>query len=111
MVDAWFFSNRNPVAPCLLLRSLFDRVVTLGIKAQQIPGLLHMRRQRRRYINRSTARVRYRDTASQKMKLVLKSARQLPVFFGEILWVSDNRIANMRHMRAELMGTASDWLE
>src|SRR5689334_23784245 len=99
MVDAWPYSHRNTVARCLLLRCLFDRVVTLGVKPQQIPRLLHMRRQRRRYINRSTTRVRYRDTASQKMKLVLKSARQLPVFYGEILWVSDNRIANMRHVR------------
>ena len=45
------------------------------------------------------------------MKFVLKSARQFPVFLGEVLRISDNRVTDMRHMRTQLVRAAGNRFE
>src|SRR5450755_183713 len=67
-----------------LLGSLDDRVVALGVETEQVPGLRHMRRQRRAHVNGSAARMWYHDTARQQMQFVLHAAGQLPVLDVEI---------------------------
>ena len=59
----------------------------------------------------AAARVRHRDAAGQQMQLVLDAAGQLPVLDVEIFRIADDRIADMRHVRAQLMGAAGDRLE
>src|SRR3954453_19335103 len=90
----------------LFLRRVDDRIVARRLEAEQIPGLLHVRRQRRRYVDRAAARMRQRDTAREQTQPVLHPARQLPVLDLEIFRIADDRITDMRHMGAQLMGTA-----
>ena len=63
----------------LFLRRFDDRVVARGVEAEQIPRLLHVRRQRRRDVDRAAARMRHHDAARQQMQPVLHAAGQLPV--------------------------------
>src|SRR5215475_16039670 len=70
-----------------------------------------MRRQRRRYIDHATTRMRYRDTSGQQMKLVLNATRQFPVFLGEVFRIAHDRMFDVRHVRTELMSSSSHRLE
>jgi hypothetical protein len=45
------------ISPALFLRRVLDRVVALGVEAEQIPRLLHMQRQRRGDVDGAAARV------------------------------------------------------
>src|ERR1043166_428678 len=94
-----------------MLGSVNDRIVALGVEAQQVPGLLHVRRQRRGDVDGSTARMRYRDTPGQEMQLVLHAAGKLVVLDAEILLVADDRVADVLHVSTELVGAAGDRLE
>src|SRR6185437_313624 len=85
--------------------------ISLGIKAEKIPVLFHVWRQRRGYIDYSTAGMWYGDTARQEMQLVLHTPDRLPVLDIEIFRVTNDRIANMRQMRAQLMSPAGHRLE
>src|SRR5438094_1184991 len=95
----------------LIRRRLFDRIVAPRIEAEQIPGLLHMRWQRRGDVDHACARMWHGNAARQKMQPVLHATRQLPVFACKIFGVADDRMADMRHMRAQLMGAAGHRLE
>lgn len=55
--------------------------------------------------------MRYCDTPRQQVQFVLNAARKFPVFDVEIFRVADDRVADMRHMRTQLMGAAGDRLE
>ena len=94
-----------------LFRRLDDRVVARGVEAEQIPGLLHVRRQRRRDVDHAAARMRHRDAARQQMQLVLHAAGQFPVLESEVFRVADDRMADMRHVGAQLVGAAGHRLE
>src|SRR5215831_11151069 len=76
--------------PYLRFRRLDDGIVALGIEADQVPRLPHVRRQRRGDIDHSPARVRHDDATGQEVQAVLHAAGQLPVFLGKILRVTDD---------------------
>jgi hypothetical protein len=94
----------------LFLWCVDDRVVARHVEPQQIPRLLHMRRQRRGHIDRPLARMRHDNAARQKMQSVLQSARQFPILLREIFGITDDGVSDMRHVRAQLMGSAGDRL-
>ena len=71
-----------------LLRGLDDRVVTGGIESDQVPRLLHMRRQRRRDVDHAAARMRHHYSSRQQVQSVLYSAGKFPVFLKKILGVA-----------------------
>src|SRR5262249_17668923 len=70
-----------------------------------------MRRQRRRYVNDTTARMWHRDTARDEMQAVLQSAWKFPVLLVEIFRVADDRVADVGHMGGTLMGAPGHRLE
>ena len=70
-----------------------------------------MRRQRRGHVDHAAARMRQRDAARQQMQFVLHPARQLPVLDLKIFRIADDRIADMRHVGAQLMRAAGHRLE
>ena len=51
------------------------------------------------------------DPARQQMQAVLHAARKLPVLLVEIFRIADDRVADMRHVGAQLVGAAGDRLE
>jgi hypothetical protein len=55
--------------------------------------------------------MRHRDAARQKVQLVLHAAGQLPILAGKIFRIADDRMADMIHMRAQLMGAPGDGFE
>src|SRR6516165_9867968 len=73
-------------SPALIRRRIFDRIVAFGVESEQIPRLLHMLRQWGSDIDHA-------------------AAGKLPIFAREIFAVTDDRMANVRHMCAQLMGT------
>src|SRR4029453_9411722 len=65
------------IAKSLLLRRVLDGIEALGIKPQQIPGLLHVRGQRRGGVDDAAAGMRDHDAPRQKVQPVLQSAGQI----------------------------------
>src|SRR5262245_56994713 len=74
----------------LFFRRLDDGIVALDVKAQQVPRLLHVRRQRRGGIDCAATWMRHHDAAGEQMQAVLHAARKLPVFLGEIFRVAND---------------------
>src|SRR6185312_10990480 len=70
-----------------------------------------MRRQRCGNINDPAARMRYCNTPGEQMEFLLHPSRQLPVFLIEVFWVTDNRMAYMGHMGAQLVSAPGHRLE
>src|SRR6516164_2433837 len=105
--------GQNPFKPgaALLLRRLDDGVVAVGVEADEIPRLAHVRRQRRRDVDSAAARMRHDDAARQEMQAVLHAARQLPVLLREIFRIAYYGMADMRHVRTQLMRAAGHRLE
>src|SRR2546430_11354587 len=101
--------SANP--PALLLRRLDDGVVAVGVKADEIPRLAHVRRQRRCDVDRSAARMRHGDAARHKMQAVLPAAGPLATLLRKIFRIAHDGMADMRHVRAQLMGAAGYRLE
>src|SRR5262249_31990017 len=97
--------------PFSLFRRLDDRVVAAGVEAPPAPGLLHVRGERRGDVEGAAAGMRDSDAASEQMQLVLHAARQLPVLDAEVFLVTHDWVADMLHMRPELVGAAGDRLE
>ncbi len=62
-----------------------------------------MWRQRRGGVDQAAARMRNHDPARQQMQPVLQAARQRPVLLVEIFGIADDRMADMIHVRAQLM--------
>src|ERR1700692_2642498 len=52
------------------LRRVLDRIESVGLETEQVPGLQHMRRQRRAGIDHAAARMRNHDPARQEMQAV-----------------------------------------
>src|SRR5499427_5544981 len=107
--------GQNPCKPspggALLLRRLDDGVVAANVEADEIPRLAHVRRQRRRDVDRAAARMRHDDAARHQMQTVLHAARQLPVLLRKIFRIAHDGMAYMGHVRAQLVGAASHRLE
>src|SRR5262249_13623116 len=101
----------RPAPSALLLRRLDDGVVAVGVEADQIPRLAHVRRQRRRDVDGSAARMRHDDAARHEMQAVLHAPRQLPVLLRKIFWMPHGGVADMGHVRAQLVGAAGHRLE
>src|SRR5215208_2552923 len=94
------------------LRCVDDRVVAIRLETQQIEALLYVRRQRRGDVDGpSGPRMRDHDSASEQMEPLLEAARQLPVLDVEIFRISDDRVADMSCVGAQLMGATRDRLE
>src|SRR6516165_5297420 len=68
--------QQNPLqaGAALFLRRLDDGVVAVNVEADEIPRLAHVRRQRRRDVDRAAARMRHDDAARQEMQAVLHAA-------------------------------------
>src|SRR5882724_12062187 len=74
----------------LFFRRVFDRIEPIGLKAEQVPRLQHMRRERCGAVDEPAARVRYHDPARQQMQPLLQAARQFPVFLVEVFGIADD---------------------
>src|SRR5438552_2001441 len=68
-------------------RRILDRIEPGGVEPEQIPRLLHMRRQRGADIDQAAARMRDHDPARQQVQPVLDAAGNLPVLLCKILWI------------------------
>ena len=62
-------------------------------------------------IDCAATRMRHHDAAGQEMQLVLHAARQLPVLHRKIFRIADDRMADMGHVSAKLMGAAGNRFE
>src|SRR6516164_7802854 len=81
----------------------------LSVEAEEVPALLHVRRQRRGDVERTARRVGNDDPPSVEMQLLLDSAREIPALFrAEIFGIADDRMTDMGGMGAELVGASGD---
>src|SRR5258708_19285904 len=92
--------------PDLFLRRLDDGVVAVGVEADEIPRLAHVRRQRRRDVDCSAARMRHDDAPRQEMQAVLHAAGALPGLLSKIFRIPHPGMARKRPVPPALMGAA-----
>ena len=95
--------------PSLGLLLLFVGVAELRVEAEQVPALLHVRRQRRGHVERAAGGMGNDDAAGVQVELVLDAAGKIPgLLGGEIFRVADDRMADVGGVGAKLVGAAGD---
>jgi hypothetical protein len=78
-------------------------IILLGVQAQQVPGLLHMRRQRRGDIEKLSRWTRHDDPPCVQMQALLDAAWQFPILDVEILGITHDWMPHLGGMDPQLM--------
>src|SRR5690606_12263229 len=81
------------------------------IEAEEVPTLTHVGRHRRCHVQDATLRMRYAYAAGVQVQPILDTTREFPIAVGhEIFRISDNWMADVGGMDAQLMRAAGIWL-